>query len=167
MSTFDDAVNLVLQHEGGYVSDPNDPGGETNFGISKRSYPALDIKHLTRPEAIEIYRRDWWERYGMDRVPAFVAPKLFDAMVNMGPSTAVKCLQRALRADSSGRFNTEDGELRTETIQWMIQRATTGNGATPIQTAFRSELAAYYRELVARVPDKTRFLAGWLNRAYS
>lgn len=41
---FDDAVEIVLKHEGGYVNDKKDPGGETNMGISKRAYPHIDIK---------------------------------------------------------------------------------------------------------------------------
>ena len=48
------AVEMVLAHEGGYSCDPQDPGGETKFGISKKSYPNLDIEHLSRDEAIEI-----------------------------------------------------------------------------------------------------------------
>ena len=57
------AVEVVLTHEGGYTNNPADPGGETNYGISKRSYPQLDIKALTREQAVEIYRQDWWEKY--------------------------------------------------------------------------------------------------------
>src|SRR5690606_2973445 len=62
------AVEVVLEHEGGYVHDPHDPGGETKFGISKRQYPDLDIANLTREQAIEIYRRDWWDKYGYGRL---------------------------------------------------------------------------------------------------
>ncbi|WP_425526518.1 glycosyl hydrolase 108 family protein [Xanthomonas oryzae] len=50
----------MLSHEGGYVNDPRDPGGETQWGISKRAYPELNIRALTRDQAIEIYRRDYW-----------------------------------------------------------------------------------------------------------
>ena len=45
--TFEDAIEFVLLHEGGYSWDPKDPGGETRFGISKKSYPNLNIKNLT------------------------------------------------------------------------------------------------------------------------
>src|SRR5690606_34526085 len=83
------AVEVVLRHEGGYVHDPADPGGETNWGISKRSYPHLDIASLTREQAIEIYRRDWWNRHGYDRIKSLdVAVKTFDLAVNMGPAAA-------------------------------------------------------------------------------
>ena len=53
---FADALDLVLRHEGGYVNSPKDPGGETNFGISKKSYPYLDIKKLTKTDASVVCR---------------------------------------------------------------------------------------------------------------
>ena len=93
---FDTAMTAVLGYEGGYVNDPNDPGGETNWGISKRAYPNLDVKNLTRDGAIQIYRRDYWDALGCDRFPSVIAIALFDAAVNQGPVAAVRILQRAL-----------------------------------------------------------------------
>src|SRR5690606_20143010 len=91
------AVEVVLAHEGGYVNDPADPGGETKWGISRRSYPELDIASLTREDAIATYYRDWWQRDGYDRLQdGAVATKLLDMAVNMGPATAHKLLQEAL-----------------------------------------------------------------------
>ena len=55
-SNFDRCMNEVFAHEGGYVNDPHDTGGETNMGISKRAYPHEDIKGMTRARAAEIYR---------------------------------------------------------------------------------------------------------------
>ena len=57
---FKDAVKIILKHEGGYVNDPVDPGGETNMGISKRAYPYLNIKELTKKDAEDIYFKDYW-----------------------------------------------------------------------------------------------------------
>ena len=48
LTDFNDIIEVVLHHEGGYVNDPKDPGGETNFGIAKRSHPDVDIKNLTK-----------------------------------------------------------------------------------------------------------------------
>ena len=53
---FDEIIEVVLHHEGGYVNDPKDPGGETNFGIAKRSHPDVDIKNLTKEGAKDIYK---------------------------------------------------------------------------------------------------------------
>lgn len=69
---FEEAVEFVLAYEGGYVNDPNDPGGETNFGISKRAYPNVDIKNLTREDVIDIYRRDYWDRCRCGELPSGV-----------------------------------------------------------------------------------------------
>jgi len=157
------AVEMVLRHEGGYVYDPADPGGETKYGISKRSYPQLDIRNLTREQAVEIYRRDWWDRYGYDRIKSLdVAAKVFDLAVNMGPAAAHKCLQRALHACGQ-RHVTIDGVLGPQTIG-------AANNVRPramLLAALRAEAAAYYRHLVERRPELRRFEQGWLNRAYA
>jgi len=84
MSTFDTALAHVLKWEGGYSSDPNDPGGETNFGISKRAHPNEDIKNLTVERAGQIYRLEYWNRIGADNLPAALALMAFDGAVNQG-----------------------------------------------------------------------------------
>lgn len=101
---FDTAFDRLIGHEGGYVNDPKDPGGETNWGISKRSYPKLNIKKLTREGAREIYRRDFWQRIRADALPDGVAYQLFDFAVNSGIETAVRYLQRALGVADDGHW---------------------------------------------------------------
>ena len=63
---FSEVIEDTLSHEGGYVFDPDDLGGETNWGISKRQYPDLDIKSLTREDAIDIYYKDYWLKGKVD-----------------------------------------------------------------------------------------------------
>lgn len=99
---FEKAVNFTLSYEGGYVNHPADPGGETNFGISKRAYPNLDIKGLTRDKAKEIYKRDYWDVFPMDKLPVGVRIALFDTAVNCGVSRATKLLQRACMVGEDG-----------------------------------------------------------------
>lgn len=82
MSQFDQINDRVLAHEGGYVNDPRDAGGETQWGISKRSYPKLNIQALTRPDAVAIYRRDFWQRVGGDQLPKAFAFQALDAAVS-------------------------------------------------------------------------------------
>jgi lysozyme family protein len=101
---FDLAFDRLIGHDGGYVNDPNDPGGETNWGISKRTYPDLDIKNLTREQAREIYRRDFWDRVRGDKLHDGVAYQLFDFAVNSGIETAVRKLQRALGVADDGHW---------------------------------------------------------------
>jgi hypothetical protein len=82
--------DLIDNWEGGYVNDPHDAGGETNMGISKRSYPDVDIRHLTREDAEEIYYRDFWEYPGMDAIPAAdLRAKIFNMGVLLGQRTAL------------------------------------------------------------------------------
>ena len=82
--SFDKAVEFVLQHEGGYSNDPNDPGGETHWGISKRSYPSLDIKNLTKTQAVEIYRKDYWLKNDCDKMSYPLDIFVFNCAVNCG-----------------------------------------------------------------------------------
>lgn len=99
---FDKAFDRVIGHEGGYVNDPRDPGGETKYGISKRAYPNVDIKNLTPEQAKDIYRRDYWNKLHLDELPANVRFDLFDAAVNSGVGAAAKFLQRAAGTVSDG-----------------------------------------------------------------
>ena len=66
LKTFDEIIEVTLHHEGGYVHDPTDLGGETNYGIAKRFYPKVDIKNLTKDGAKEIYKKDYWDKNKVD-----------------------------------------------------------------------------------------------------
>jgi lysozyme family protein len=161
---FQSAVGKLLGNEGGYNDDPADPGGETNWGICKRNYPALAIKSLTRAQAIAIYYCDWWQRYHYSDLPAPIGAKVFDLAVNVGPEHAMNCLQRALRA--CGKRVEEDGANGPAT-----RFAARAANQAALLAALRSEAAGYYRELAAIERGRPRdssaeFLRGWLNRAY-
>lgn len=98
------AFDRLIGIEGGYVNDPADPGGETKFGISKRSYPNVDIKALTRDQAAQIYRADFWDRIHADELADGVAFQAFDFAVNSGIETAVRALQRAIGVADDGHW---------------------------------------------------------------
>jgi len=91
--SFETVVHMVLEHEGGYVNHPSDPGGETKYGISKRAYPDVDIAELTKDEAADLYKRDYWDRIKGDDLPVGVACVVMDYAVNSGISRASKALQ--------------------------------------------------------------------------
>ena len=95
MSDFERAVAHVLRFEGGYSDDKSDPGGETNFGISKRAHPTLDIKHLTKVEASAIYQRDYWTKNGCDTMAWPLSLIHFDTCVNLGAAKASGMLARS------------------------------------------------------------------------
>ena len=87
---FDKIIEFTLKYEGGYVNDPDDPGGETRFGISKRSYPNVDIKNLTIEEAKKIYKRDYYDAVDFGIMDEKTKNALFDTAVNCGVGTARK-----------------------------------------------------------------------------
>ena len=93
MSTFDSAFEIVVGIEGNYSNDPNDPGGETKYGISKRAHPSLDIANLTLEDAKAIYKKEYWDVLGLDNEPWYLQLNLFDIAVNEGQNLA-----RSLRA---------------------------------------------------------------------
>lgn len=92
----------MINHEGGYVFNPHDPGGETKFGISKRSYPHLDIHSLTLADAKTIYKRDFWDRAQCDKLHPDLAFELFDGAVNSGIGQSIRWLQRAVGVADDG-----------------------------------------------------------------
>ncbi len=102
MSAFEAAFRRTVAWEGGYVNHPSDPGGETNFGISRRAYPNENIAGMTLERAQFLYRRDYWQPCRCDDLPAPVAIEIFDAAVNSGVGQAVRWLQRALGVADDG-----------------------------------------------------------------
>ena len=99
---WDGAFQVLMDNEGGYVNDPNDSGGETKYGISKKAYPDLDIPNLTIAQAMEIYRKDYWDRCKCDNIPDALSVAVFDFAVNSGVKTAIKKLQIALGVKADG-----------------------------------------------------------------
>lgn len=161
------AVERVLQDEGGYVNDPYDAGGETKFGISRRQYPNLDIKALTRDDAIAIYFRDYWQRNHLDELPAAIAGKVLNLAVLMGGKGAIMCLQRACRA--CGQPLADDGVVGQMTLD--VAHTLAAHNLDALMAALRSEAAGYFRTVAGlergRRPDHDEpFLKGWLTRAY-
>ena len=158
MATFEQAVETVLANEGGYVSRADDPGGETNFGITKRRYPHLDIKALTRAEAVQLYLRDYWHSEWV-KFPQALATKLLDATVNMGPSGAVRALQQAINDEGYGPLKV-DGLFGPAT-----QMAARLCPAEKLLRGYRARTAWHYVALVKANPEREVFLLGWLRRA--
>ncbi len=154
MSKFDEIIEVVLEHEGGYVNDPKDPGGETNFGIAKRSNPDVDIKNLTKAEASLIYKTKYWDKNKVESLPEELWHIYFDCCVNMGKSRAVKILQQA--ANGKGANIDVDGGLGPNTLKAI------SNVELERVRAYRVK---YYADLVTRKPELERFYFGWFKRA--
>ena len=99
---FDQCFDKLISHEGGYVNHASDPGGETNYGISKRAYPNLDIRSLTLAEVKQLYKRDYWDRAQCDQLPSQLSYLVFDAAVNSGIGQSIRFLQRAVGTADDG-----------------------------------------------------------------
>lgn len=99
---FEVAVHIILGHEGGYVHDINDPGGETKYGISKRAFPKMNIRDLTVNEAKNIYRNYYWTVCSCDQLPDWARLIVFDCAVNQGPQRASMYLQRCVGVKADG-----------------------------------------------------------------
>src|SRR5664280_2938609 len=97
MAQFLAAIQYVLLNEGGFSDDPNDPGGATNFGILQRELPGVDIRTITREQAISFYLPNYWNKALYANIASQqVATKLFDMHVNLGLVPAVRIAQHAL-----------------------------------------------------------------------
>lgn len=148
MPRFRDYIERVLTHEGGYVNDPRDPGGETKWGIAKRSYPQLDIKSLTREDAIAIYERDFWQRVQGDRLPGPFAFQALDAAVNHGIGNSVRWLQRAAGV-------ADDGIIGPVTLAAVARQE-----AADLVLNFNAERLEFY----AKLQNFDAFGRGWARR---
>lgn len=146
---FNDAVARVLRFEGGYVRDANDPGGETNFGISKRAYPTLDIRSLTMDQAKLIYLSDYWDKCYCDELPTPLDVLVFDAAVNQGVHAAIIMMQRVIGVQPDGIV----GPVTLKTAERV------GQGAA---AEYLTERALRYLE----TPNSGRYLKGWMNRLF-
>lgn len=136
--TFDEAFELLIGHEGGYVNNPKDPGGETKYGISKRSYPQEDIAALTLSRAKLLAYRDYWGPAGCDALPKECRFTMFDLAYNSGPKTAVRMLQSVVGADV-------DGVLGPRTLAAV-------NSMPPLRVAARLEGARI--DFITNQPDQ-------------
>jgi lysozyme family protein len=143
---FNRCIDVILSNEGGYVDDPNDSGGETNYGISKQSYPLLDIKNLTIDQAKEIYFRDYWNPHFEELTDPNIALQIFDFGVNAGVTRSIRIAQHNCQVH-------EDGILGHGTILAI-------NNSPCFLERFKTARIKYY----ASITGGSKYLKGWTNR---
>jgi len=151
---FKEIVRGIISREGGYVNHPKDPGGETKYGIAKRSHPEEDIMSLTRKRAEEIYYNEYWVPSKAPYVPHSIQVTFFDMVVNMGQRRAVKILQKACNSKNCGLV--VDGLIGKNTIA-----AAKKIDASRLKV-FR---ILFYTDLIKRKPNLEAFIVGWIRRA--
>ena len=148
---FDQAFTLLISptFEGkAYVNDPNDPGGETKFGISKRAYPGEGIATLTEQRARFLYFRDYWKPLRCDVLPPALRFPMFDFGVNSGNRKAIKTLQSLLKT-------AVDGDLGPHTLSQVV-------GQSPVSLAIR--LTARRQTYLTSLDNWQYHSKGWSRR---
>jgi len=167
-AAFARAIEFTLRWEtgdradGGWTHDPKDPGGETRWGLSRRSYPDLDFATVTRDQAIEIYRRDYWEPAcgwlweGPDTADGCgaLAAAIFDFAVHSGIKAAITALQGIVGVAQDGIAGPRTREAVCLISGWRDELA----------LDLVNRRAWFLENLVCRKPDLMRFERGWRNR---
>lgn len=165
MKSFDIAFSKTIGHEGGYVNDPDDKGGETNFGISKRSYPDEDIKNLTLQRAKELYYRDFWKKQSCHLLEDYenIAIELFDTSVNMGVGRGGKIFQEAINLSNRNERDYNniavDGAIGAKTIS-AFRACKNKNLLYKIMNILQGE---FYINLMRKNEVYEKYV-GWFNR---
>lgn len=149
---FDQAFDRLIGHEGGYVNHPNDPGGETNWGITLRTAREAGytgtMRALTRQEAKAIYREAYWNRSKADQYDGAIAFQLFDAAVNHGIGQGIRFLQRAVGVADDGAV----GPVTLAAVRAM--------SVTDVLARFNAERLDFYTKLTTW----PTFGKGWARR---
>jgi lysozyme family protein len=166
MSTFERAYSIVLREEGGYVNDPDDRGGATNFGVTQARYDNYrdviglhrrSVREITSVEREAIYR-EIWEDAHCDKLNWPVDLVHYAFAVNAGVFNAIKVLQRALDLTPDGLFGPKTHaaiQLANRTLSSRVLAA----------YALLLEQVFYYDSLDETRPQNTRFLTTlWLKR---
>jgi lysozyme family protein len=157
---FNKALELVLKHEGGYVDHPQDPGGATNYGITKKVYETYlgrsctkdEVKEMPLDAVGEIYKRKYWDKIRGDDLPSGLDWCVFDFAVNAGVSRAARTLQGFLATAT-------DGIIGSGTLEAIDNYPTSVKGVIEVYTAQRS---TFYRTL----KHYETFGKGWDRRCY-
>jgi lysozyme family protein len=169
MTYFYEIIPWVLKHEGGYVDNPDDPGGATNFGICERflknlkNEPLAKVhpKNLSKQDAITLYKKYFWDAYRFEGLSSkrSLSFHVFDIGINIGPHNAIKDMQKAYNTIHPDKRLEPDGFIgrRTEAYLQDVEEQ-------PIVDAFKAIITAYDKLIIKYKPYEGEFLRGWLQR---
>jgi len=162
-NNFDTAFQKTLMYEGWLSNDKNDRGGLTKFGISKASYPNIDIANLTLAQAKAIYQRDFWNPIKCDQIKnQDIAMQLFDIAVNCGTGGAGQIVQKAINSLlPAGQAISVDGIIGEITIAKINSL-----DAKVLNNRIATYRARRYAQICVKNPSQVCFLEGWLVRTF-
>lgn len=155
------AVQFVFQSEGGTNYSSQDRGGLTNYGISKKQYPHLDIAELTKNDALKIYYTDYWLHTKCYTMQKPLAIAIFDTAVNCGNHSVGVWLQKSIN-------NTKPMTLPLLVVDGIIGSKTIRTLERCNQNCVLLKLIAHrlnrYTRLTAKDPTQKIFIIGWISR---
>lgn len=174
MSNFEISFKNTMAHEGGYVNDPDDPGGETYKGVSRKNWPKWEgwmyvdnmKNHKDFPEILDkngtlqvfvkdFYKKNFWDKLKAEEIkPQAVADSVFDFAVNAGIGNCVKYMQEIISAKVDGFVGAETLFLLNN---WNEEY---------FLAAFNNAKARHYLKIVKEKPYKRKYLYAWLSRAF-
>ena len=180
MQSVTEIATAIVAREGGYVNDPDDPGGATKYGVTLPTMRRLgldltgdgrissaDVKNLTRAQAVEIFVEHYWRRPRVSELPDALQPSVFDMYVNAG-ANAVKVLQRLLA--EMGHDTTADGVIGAQTI--AAAHAAADAAPDLMADAYGIARRNYYYALADARPASRKYArrrdggkGGWITRA--
>lgn len=145
MSFYEPCASFTLDHEGGYSHNPSDPGGETNFGISKRTFPNEDIKNMTRQRALALYHLFYWRPYQCGKLSWPLSLAVFDFLIMSRPQAVIVRLQRTINHLRPDNPVCVDGVIGPQTIQAAnkISPVKLAVGLTALRQKYYSNLSAF------------------------
>lgn len=146
---------FIFEWEGGYDNDPDDPGGETKYGIDKRSHPNEDIKNLSKARAQQIYFAEYWQKNRCDELPHRVGEVVMNIAVNAGSGRSGKWLQQAINQQQN--LVVVDGAIGPKTVA-----AANTCDRVILAEALLDRTEEHYRSIARG--RLAKFLKGWLNR---
>ena len=174
----DEAIKRVIGIEGGYVDDPADSGGKTNYGVTERTARRWGymgpMTAFRTVDAYHLYIDMFWDEMGCDRLTAMgltkTAGELFEIGVNTGTGRAVRFLQKALNGLNNGQTYYDDitvdgvwGGKTEEAVRGLMRRRKVEKADEVLETVLNCQQGDFYLDLVARREKDERFLWGWLN----
>ena len=161
-------IKGIIAVEGGYVNDPSDSGGETNFGVTiavaRASGYAGSMRDMPESVAFNIYATRYWDSMHGDQLVGLseaVAVEVIDTAVNMGTGRAGRFLQRALNVLSPGESLKVDGQVGPATVGALRAYLSRRDEKTLVK-ALDCLQGAFYVELAERREKDQRFVYGWL-----